>query len=633
MSAVIRQVRTAAWHFRRSGLKGLLEQQRRLRGRQNGHPGRDARPRRALRRKGRRRFEAYQAEQRAPRRADLTVAVILDEFSCAGFRYEWNQIALTRANWRKQMESSLPDLLFVESAWAGNGGEWRHQLTGETGPKADLVELVSYCRSKGVPTVFWNKEDPPHYKDFIATAKLFDYVFTSDSNRIGSYIRDLGHNRVSVLQFAAQPVLHNPTRPVQGWHLLDVAFAGMYFAHKFPERRAQMEVLLGGASDAQAEKGIGLDIYSRHAGADPNYRFPAPFGKYVAGTLSYEEMLTAYKAYKVFLNVNSVVDSPSMAARRIYELTAAGTSVVSTPSVALSAQWKPGEQFIVQTRLEAQELLQALVRNPQLSERQLHLAQRRVWSEHTYAHRVESIVAAALPAEAWKPVASPTVSVLVSTFRPGQLDHVFKTVGAFTGRKPELVLCTHGFDVGKAEMDRLKELSGVEDVILLSRSKSDTLGTCLNACVDAAGGEVLSKMDDDDFYAPDYLQDIVHALSYSNAEVVGKQAHYMYLAEQNATLLRFPEREHRFTSSVMGPTITGRREVFRDIPFGPVNRGEDTGFLQTVSTRGGRIYSADRFNYAQIRGMGNHTWKISDSALLASGEIQFFGKPEGLVAL
>ncbi|MDK1329050.1 glycosyltransferase [Arthrobacter sp. zg-Y1143] len=560
------------------------------------------------------------------------MAVILDDFSSEAFRYEWNQVSLTRNNWRKQLESELPDLLFVESAWAGNDGEWRYQLTGETGPKTDFRELIAYCRSKGVPTVFWNKEDPPHYEDFLDAARLFDIVFTSDSNRIESYVRDLGHSRVAVLQFAAQPVLHNPVRPVNGWHQLDVAFAGMYFAHKFPERRAQLELLLGAAHDAHEERGIGLDIFSRHAGADPNYKVPAPYDKYVAGTLPYAEMLTAYKAYRVFLNVNSVVDSPSMCARRIYELTAAGTSVVSTPSLALT-QWAPEEQFTATSRTEASELIQALVRNPQLSDRQLHRAQRRVWSEHTYAHRVESIVAAALPAESARPVVEPSASLLVSTFRPGQLEHVFNTVGSLLGRKPELVLCTHGFEVDKNTLQRLKDRSSVEDLVLLDRPSSATLGECLNACVDAAGGEVLSKMDDDDLYAPNYLRDLVHALTYSGADIVGKQAHYMYLARHHATLLRFAEREHRFTPSVMGPTITGGREVFLKNPFQAVNRGEDTAFLNAVLLNGGRIYSGDRFNYAQFRGPGNHTWKISDAALLASGEIQFFGTPNNHIAL
>lgn len=634
MSRVIQTARAAAWHFRRNGFEGLRENQRRLRGEKTSYGGavKGAQPLKVGHFRKRVQFEAYEPEQIDPRRADLTVGVILDDFSLAAFQFEWNQIALSRAGWRQELEESKPDLIFIESAWSGNGGQWRYQLAGTSGPKADLVELLETCRSRGIPTVFWNKEDPPHYSDFLETARLFDWVYTSDSGRIASYVRDLGHERIGVLQFAAQPALHNPVRPRQGWHNRDVAFAGMYFAHKYPERRAQLEVLLGGAHDAGVEKGIGLDIFSRHAGRDPNYRFPEPFSKHVVGSLAYTQMLTAYKSYKAFLNVNSVVDSPSMCARRIYEITAAGTSVVSTASLALSTQWEPGEQFIVKTREEAKETLLALTRNPQLSERQLHLAQRRIWSAHTYAHRVESVIDSALPA-AVRPVGLPSVSLLVSTIRPERLEAVLRTAGGLQGVKPELVLCTHGFTADDIEVKRLSRHYGLDDVVVLERPRSESLGECLNACVDAASGQVLSKMDDDDFYAPNYLQDLVHALAFSRADVVGKQAHYMYVAGHDATLLRFADREHRFTASVMGPTITARREVFESVRFTDLDRGEDTRFLSDVRADGGRIYASDRFNYAQFRGLQNHTWKISDTALLASGDIKFFGKPDELIAL
>ena len=125
-------------------------------------------------------------------RRDLTVAVILDEFSLSAFEFEWNQIVLHRKNWQDQLRQARPDFLFVESAWAGNYGEWQYQLTGDNGPKDDFRQVLEECTALQIPTVFWNKEDPPHYADFIEAASLFDYVFTSDSNRIPHYVRDLG---------------------------------------------------------------------------------------------------------------------------------------------------------------------------------------------------------------------------------------------------------------------------------------------------------------------------------------------------------------------------------------------------------------------------------------------------------
>ena len=86
--------------------------------------------------------------------------------------------------------------------------------------------------------------------------------------------------------------------------------------------------------------------------------------------------------------------------------------------------------------------------------------------------------------------------------------------------------------------------------------------------------------------------------------MVGKQAHYMYLADRNATLLRFPEWEHRYTRTVMGPTIMGSADVFRSSPFAAIGSGEDTRFLRDVVAGGAAVYASDRFNYCQQRALG-----------------------------
>ena len=610
-------LRTALWHLRHGGPSAVAKYRRRLR-----MPHKIS----AVPSSGRTgvTFEAAPWPERPPVFGDVTAAVILDDFSMRAFAYEWNQVPLRRNGWRRQLTQYDVDLLFVESAWHGNGDEWQHQLTGTSGVKQPVKDLLAHCREIGIPTVFWNKEDPPHYDDFLECAALFDYVLTTDSDRLEHYVRDLGHDRVDVLPFAAQPVVHNPVRPRRGFHARDVAFAGMYFAHRYPERREQMDVLLGGALDVSPRMEKGLEIFSRYLGEDERYQFPAPFAGHVVGSLSYDRMLTAYKAYKVFLNVNSVVNSPSMCARRIFEITASGTPVVSTPSAAIRNFFCAEELGVADDRQQAADLVRALVRSPELADRMLHRAQRTIWHEHTYTHRVAQVLDAVLPGRVHAPEI-PKVSVLLCTKRPHQLAHALATVASQGEVEPELVLVCHGFDAVDHDVEGLAAAAGLSAVLVLEAGDRMSLGECLNMAVRASTGDVLAKMDDDDYYGPHYLGDQLHALQYSGAEIVGKQAHYLYAASQDATVLRFEDMEHRYTDFVMGPTIVGRREVFERIPFQPRTAGEDTAFLSAAVAAGYRIYSSDRFNFRQYRGVEGHTWSVTDAHLLAGGRVVMFG--------
>ncbi|MGD8149474.1 hypothetical protein [Ornithinimicrobium sp. Y1694] len=140
------------------------------------------------------------------------MGIIADEFTRLCLQYEWDQLELDRKSWREQLAEQPIELLFVESAWNGNSGSWKYALTGSKAPWPELVELVAHCREQGIPTVFWNKEDPVHFEDFLDSAALFDCVLTTEADLIPQYVARLGHDRVAAMPFAAASWIHNPVR-------------------------------------------------------------------------------------------------------------------------------------------------------------------------------------------------------------------------------------------------------------------------------------------------------------------------------------------------------------------------------------------------------------------------------------
>ena len=176
------------------------------------------------------------------------------------------------------------------------------------------MKYYSYCKSNEITTIFWNKEDPVNYESFIDVAKYFDFIFTSDENIIDRYVEDTGNSNVFALPFAAQPIIHNPIRNSLPEH--DVCFAGSWYIRDHGNRKRDTKLLVDAASD------FDLHIYDRFYGTDNRNKFPAEYDEFIQGSLSYNEVCMAYRAYKIFLNVNSVDDSPTMFSRRVFEILA-----------------------------------------------------------------------------------------------------------------------------------------------------------------------------------------------------------------------------------------------------------------------------------------------------------------------
>ncbi|MCA9243567.1 MAG: methyltransferase domain-containing protein [Phycisphaerales bacterium] len=561
-------------------------------------------------------FKAVERPIRAPR-FKLRAAVIMDEFTYECFSDQCEMVRISPQHWREELEAAKPDFLFVESVWAGNGGKWKFQVSkADNVPDNPLPKVAAWCRERGIPSAFWCKEDPPHFERFLPAARMFDHVFTSDANCVPHYRERLGHDRIYPLAFAASPDIHHPIdskRERPG----DVCFAGTYYRNKYPDRARDMEILLTPAL------AWGLHIYDRQADFSANdaYRFPDLFQPSVKGSLDYLEMVDAYKKYKVFLNVNSVKDSPTMFSRRVLELLACGTAVISTESLGIREMLGEDAVALVRSEPESRETLEMLMRSPEFRERMVLRGQRRIFAEHTYEHRFVQI-ARTLGFDI--NVTSRRVCVVSCTNRPQHLDNLVENYQRqlYSDRELLVVLNNDSFNIDEVRA----KLAEVPHTRVLRVPEAETLGPCLNRAIDETEADTVAKFDDDDFYAPHYLTDLMPAFVYSDARIVGKRCYYAYLAGQNCLTLRFPNKEHGYTKFVAGATLLLDRDVARDIRFGPEPRGVDTAFQERARADGVKIYSGDRFNFTAIRSPAAdaHTWQISDREFLGKSKVVAF---------
>ncbi|WP_447831761.1 glycosyltransferase [Aeromonas salmonicida] len=308
---------------------------------------------------------------------------IMDEFTSGCFEQDLNLIQARPDNWFALAEKYQPEFFFIESAWKGNYGSWQYRVANYTNkPGQEIAHICQYARQKGIPTIFWNKEDPVHHEKFMCSAKLVDYIFTTDLNMTNSYHEKTGNPNVFALPFAAQPALHKPA-PLAG-RKKSICFAGSWYGGRHAEREEAMSWLL------QAAKQHSLEIFDRNYGTDI-FPFPDEFQNSIKGSLPYKALCNEYNRYRVFLNVNSVIDSPTMFSRRVFELMACGTPVVSTYAKGIDNLFNSDAVWLVNSKEEAEEALLTLMTDDREWRRRSLAGIREVFKEHTYAHRLNYI--------------------------------------------------------------------------------------------------------------------------------------------------------------------------------------------------------------------------------------------------
>lgn len=221
-----------------------------------------------------------------------------------------------------------------------------------------------------------------------------------------------------------------------------------------------------------------------------------------------------------------------------------------------------------------------------------------------------------------------TVSVVLVSKRPHEIHVMLEQMAAQTYPRFELVIGLHGIDDTHLAA-HLAEL-GLDGQILLI-GESVVFGDALNLAFERASGRYVTKIDDDDFYGPDHLWDLVLAHAYSGATLVGKATTVVYLEELDTTVRRVFGTQESFTHRVAGGTMLLSREDFAQLGgWDAVPRGVDTALLATVDRAGGTTYFPHDIGYLYVRharhSAAAHTWNTDLNHFLKNNREQWVGR-------
>jgi hypothetical protein len=203
------------------------------------------------------------------------------------------------------------------------------------------------------------------------------------------------------------------------------------------------------------------------------------------------------------------------------------------------------------------------------------------------------------------------VSVLLASNRADRIAEAVGRVTAQHHRPLEVVVAAHGIDVA------LHDTPSDVPVTVVPVPTTATLGHALQAATEAASGDVVVKMDDDDLYAPSHVTDLVLALRFSGATVVGKAAEFVHLGGLDVTVRRGLVSE-RFGGHVAGGTLALHTSDLADVDgWTPVPRAVDTRLLHAVHRAGGSVYRTHGFGFILNRHGRGHTYEVGDARYLA----------------
>lgn len=434
---------------------------------------------------------------------DLRVAAIMDRFTLECFGPECILTELTPEGWLIEMQQAKPDLLFIESAWEGKDGLWHGKINHCS---VELCELTDYCHTHNIPVVFWNKEDPVYTEVFMNTARQADAVFTTDMECVQKYKTELGHDQVYHLHFAAQPIMHNP---IEKYERKDkFCFAGAYY-HRYEQRCKIFDAFSKHFLETR-----GLDIFDRnYPSPRPEHKFPDIYNPYILGKLDPSEIDLAYKGYIFGINMNSVTQSQTMFARRVFELMASNTIVIGNYSRGVKNYF--GDLTIcTDDEKTLKNTLEKYCCDPDKRDKYRLLGLRKVLTEHLCEDRLDEIINK-IYGVSLKPKL-PLITVVARCKTLEEIIRIRKIFELQAYRYKQLVIVTNE----KTDVQKSEQIYSFEQFGQMKLAE---------VCKDG----YLAYFSPSDWYGKNYLLDLALTTRYRNFDVVGKAA---YFSNQNGQI-------------------------------------------------------------------------------------------------
>jgi glycosyltransferase involved in cell wall biosynthesis len=287
---------------------------------------------------------------------------------------------------------------------------------------------------------------------------------------------------------------------------------------RYPERTKDLENFLKTLPTFRP-----VEIYDRNFGKDdPNYQFPPEYRSYIVGTLPFDKIDLAYKGYQYAINLNSIKQSQTMFARRVFELLGSNTITISNYSRGLRLMLG---DLVITSDDGGQILhsLRALADDPDRAGKLKIAGLRKMMLEHTYGQRF-TYIRAKVSGMKMPEDDLPVISVLAQANSQAEVDRLTAQFLAQNHRRKRLLLLA----VSNVQLNATGNICHLSSEHVSGKKIGDV----------ADDATWIACMSSQDYYGPNYLLDIAIATRYTKATLIGKAAYFQAHGQKSIQLMQ-----------------------------------------------------------------------------------------------
>jgi len=281
------------------------------------------------------------------------------------------RMAISRSNVLRQLLKSIP-LGKMNDKLIDAVSDFQPSLLLSIKGEAILPHTVRISEQLGVKTALWYPDDPRFFGLVKEIAPCYDHVFTASEKAVKLY-ESIGVD-AKYLPFACEPSVHRKVELTDEERKRlesDICFIGVYY----PERGKIIRKL----------RRFNISVYG------PYWQY---FWRGTKPPVYGEEMVKAFNASRIVLNVHIKDDLPYKTNMRTFEATGCGAFLLTDKPYGLEQLFTPRKELVCyQNEKELVELLQYYLDHEDERVAIGINGQEKAYRNHTYEHRAKEILA------------------------------------------------------------------------------------------------------------------------------------------------------------------------------------------------------------------------------------------------